>query len=783
MFCLPEMKSFKDSVHGYINIPKIFVTEIIDTPEFQRLRNIEQTGMKVLYPAAKHDRFIHSLGVFHLGSIAVDALMDNFREDTHWKIRSDRTREVFWAKNKVLFLIACLLHDIGHAPFSHSLEQFFGFELDRERNEKLFQMLIQGTTTEAEIGYFNKSSEHERMSAWLVLDENCPWRDRIKNLLVALREHKFPERFVDSDGEYDNEPSYIDIDDIQRDIQFIARMILGVKYSDYKPESQIRNCFIELLNGSFDVDKLDYTVRDTRMSGISNITIDIERLLGSLTIIPKTIYVNNSFDLDADEFNQAIITKMDCDGSHVLLVKAKLDKELTIGTISDDPNDKCIITFPKGTKLKLKPNKPSVQGGIETSGGRVNKDYGATSNDKPPIIIADDKHHAPIDGELSVPRGNNMRLELDVCVECDSFKISISSEQKYNLSIDSANASAPVRIERGHILPPKSVRFFGKIKGFAKSLEVLKDELVVKDKPPSKNQYTGFSLGFNKQAVNIVSNVVDARNYLYLWIYSHHKVIYYANYLIPELSRLSIQSVSGEPIRKKMICILDGKDENEKPYMLDDSFILSQIRDASKKNSVNGYYNLLFQEFLSRRYRISLYKSLAEFDLIFSQFDDEKRIKIKTELEKISLLFPLSDEKNPALSDEDPIQRQDQDMLITILKYGCIKSCELSEMIWGEFRVSDIVDDLVWVSVNPSLKRPDASTVFISFGREETSLITTIDRLPLLSLDELKVEQGYYFYLYYREKSSEELEKIDVKPKDTKRIITGAFIEFIKKRI
>ena len=66
-------------------------------------------------------------------------------------------------------------------------------------------------------------------------------------------------------------------------------MILGVKYSDYRPEMQIRNCFIELLNGSFDVDKLDYTVRDTEMSGISNTTIDIERLLNALTIIPTTV--------------------------------------------------------------------------------------------------------------------------------------------------------------------------------------------------------------------------------------------------------------------------------------------------------------------------------------------------------------------------------------------------------------------------------------------------------------------------------------------------------------
>ena len=75
MFEITPTKIFMDSVHGYINIPKCFVDNIINTELFQRLRNIEQTGMRVLYPDAKHDRFGHSLGVFHLGSKAVDALL------------------------------------------------------------------------------------------------------------------------------------------------------------------------------------------------------------------------------------------------------------------------------------------------------------------------------------------------------------------------------------------------------------------------------------------------------------------------------------------------------------------------------------------------------------------------------------------------------------------------------------------------------------------------------------------------------------------------------------
>ena len=81
MFNINETKNFMDSVHGYITIPKCFVNNLIDTEYFQRLRNIEQTGMRVLYPAAKHDRFSHSLGVFHLGQKGVDSLLENFSRE------------------------------------------------------------------------------------------------------------------------------------------------------------------------------------------------------------------------------------------------------------------------------------------------------------------------------------------------------------------------------------------------------------------------------------------------------------------------------------------------------------------------------------------------------------------------------------------------------------------------------------------------------------------------------------------------------------------------------
>ena len=63
-------KSIKDAIHGYIKVEEPF-WQIIDTAEFQRLKWVEQTSYRVLYPSARHDRFIHSIGVYHLGQKAI----------------------------------------------------------------------------------------------------------------------------------------------------------------------------------------------------------------------------------------------------------------------------------------------------------------------------------------------------------------------------------------------------------------------------------------------------------------------------------------------------------------------------------------------------------------------------------------------------------------------------------------------------------------------------------------------------------------------------------------
>jgi HD superfamily phosphohydrolase len=102
-------KIINDPVYGFLNIPSKLVYDLIQHPYVQRLRRIRQLGMtEIVYPGATHTRFHHALGALHLMMNAIDVL-----KDKGVKI-SDAEAEALHC--------AILLHDIGHGPYSHSLE-------------------------------------------------------------------------------------------------------------------------------------------------------------------------------------------------------------------------------------------------------------------------------------------------------------------------------------------------------------------------------------------------------------------------------------------------------------------------------------------------------------------------------------------------------------------------------------------------------------------------------------------------------------------------------------
>jgi HD superfamily phosphohydrolase len=112
-FLLSEEKVFKDPVHKYIYVQDQTIWDLINSREFQRLRRIRQLGTSYLtFHGAEHSRFSHSLGVYEI----TRKIMSQF----------ERNGYADWPEEeRLLCLCAALLHDLGHGPFSHSIEKTF----------------------------------------------------------------------------------------------------------------------------------------------------------------------------------------------------------------------------------------------------------------------------------------------------------------------------------------------------------------------------------------------------------------------------------------------------------------------------------------------------------------------------------------------------------------------------------------------------------------------------------------------------------------------------------
>ncbi|WP_166245746.1 HD domain-containing protein [Paenibacillus turpanensis] len=108
-----EEKVFKDPVHKYIYVQDQLIWDLINTKEFQRLRRIRQLGTSFFtFHGAEHSRFSHSLGVYEITRKIISGFERAAYED--WP-----------ASERLLSLCAALLHDVGHGPFSHSIEKVF----------------------------------------------------------------------------------------------------------------------------------------------------------------------------------------------------------------------------------------------------------------------------------------------------------------------------------------------------------------------------------------------------------------------------------------------------------------------------------------------------------------------------------------------------------------------------------------------------------------------------------------------------------------------------------
>lgn len=125
---MPTHKIFNDPVYGFITVPYGIIFELIEHPYFQRLRRIKQVSLThYVYPGALHTRFHHALGAFHLMTGAIEVLRSKGAEISEEE--ADAVK------------MAILLHDIGHGPFSHTLENTL-INIHHERLSQLFMQKL-----------------------------------------------------------------------------------------------------------------------------------------------------------------------------------------------------------------------------------------------------------------------------------------------------------------------------------------------------------------------------------------------------------------------------------------------------------------------------------------------------------------------------------------------------------------------------------------------------------------------------------------------------------------
>ncbi len=196
-----KRKIFNDPVYGFVSIPDELIFDLIEHRSFQRLRRIKQLGLThLVYPGALHTRFQHSLGAMHLTSKAINEL----RFKGH-NISDDERLGV---------LIAMLLHDVGHGPYSHALENSIVENVSHEQISRLIMNQLNDT--------------------------------------------------------YDNS-------------LYIAIKIFN--------DSHEKKFLHKLVSGQFDMDRLDYLKRDSYFTGVSEGTVNYERLLSMLNVVNDDLVI------------------------------------------------------------------------------------------------------------------------------------------------------------------------------------------------------------------------------------------------------------------------------------------------------------------------------------------------------------------------------------------------------------------------------------------------------------------------------------------------------------
>ncbi|MCT4642042.1 MAG: HD domain-containing protein [Bacteriovoracaceae bacterium] len=222
----------RDPVHGSIHILDEEIP-IIEHPFFQRLRNIKQLGFsEYIFPGATHTRYLHSIGVMHISSKVFDNLF------------KDKLSNQSFLKLKHTVRLACLLHDIGHAPLSHTTEFVMPLVKDLKL-PKEFEVEPNGQAT------------HEDYTIKAIVDSN------------------FTKSFEQISKKYDVDPNCV------------AQLVTGYCLSQEYFTIDGINYFAllhQLVSSEMDCDRMDYLLRDSYFCGVSYGKFDLDWIIDNLRI-------------------------------------------------------------------------------------------------------------------------------------------------------------------------------------------------------------------------------------------------------------------------------------------------------------------------------------------------------------------------------------------------------------------------------------------------------------------------------------------------------------------
>ncbi|MDY0386037.1 MAG: HD domain-containing protein [Methanolobus sp.] len=234
-----------DNVHGFIKVTEL-ENKVIDSPFFQRLRDIKQLGLlDYVFPGALHNRFNHSIGVMHIADKMVVSLQEK--------------NEVFSNKRQ-LVRMAALLHDIGHYPLSHLIES--EVKMDTKSKFKPRDISIEiDNGMEEEFGT-EQSLENK------IHNLNYELHPSRNDSLDFAHHERITGIVIQCTGIYDILKEKFDDEDIRAICQIIAGTYSG-------PESLI-------IHSELDADRFDYLLRDSYHTGVKYGLFDSEQIIRNL---------------------------------------------------------------------------------------------------------------------------------------------------------------------------------------------------------------------------------------------------------------------------------------------------------------------------------------------------------------------------------------------------------------------------------------------------------------------------------------------------------------------